>query len=641
MNRLWQRIKRAFGGKVETRGAWAGAQMSRLNDFAFSTIQSANQEIRYEGATLRGRARDLARNNPNAKRFLKMLEQNVVGHRGIRLECQVMLKTGKNAGQPDEPTNDLIEAAWKDWGRPGQCEVTRKHSWVSFQQQVIRTVARDGEAFVRIVESYPNDYGFALQLLDADQIDATYTTKGGEREPRIEQGVEIDRWGAAVAYHVWTSHPGDPNRQRQRERIPAAQILHLYVEDRAGQSRGVTWFAPVLVALRHIDGLVEAAVVNARAGAAKMGFIVSGEDAPAPNPDLPADQQWQPMEATPGVIDRLAHGESFQGWDPKYPDGEFGPFTLALLRWVSGGLNVSYMGLTGDLTSANYSSARVGLLDERDGWRSLQTWFSEHLHDVVYRRWLRIASLTPRLRLPNYDLTKYEAVCWRARGWDWVDPKNDLEAAGMAIDRGITSLTEIVAERGGELGDVLRTKKAETDLADELGVELLTGIVPPPTTLEPAPDPAPKDETAAQDRQAVLALGRSIDGAVKWQAQREAPTPIINVHPPAITVESPVVNIAPAEVRIENHPPAITVEAADIRVEAPVTNLELTVPEIRIPDVIVPEIRVPDVIVPEIRIPDVIVHNPRPSRRRHTTFEKDARGVITGSITTDLPETEG
>jgi capsid protein len=153
MATVWQRLKRVFRlGKSQTRQAWAGAVVNRLNDFVFSTIQSANQELRYELTLLRGRARELSRNNPSARRFLNLLSQNVVGHCGIRLECQTMLKTGPNAGTADEDTNDAIEAAWKDWGRPGTCEVTRRLSWTALQALVVQTVARDGEAFVRIVD---------------------------------------------------------------------------------------------------------------------------------------------------------------------------------------------------------------------------------------------------------------------------------------------------------------------------------------------------------------------------------------------------------------------------------------------------------------------------------------------------------
>lgn len=544
---LWQRLRRAFGfAPGATRSAWAGAVDSRLNDFVFSSIQSAKQETRYELTKLRARARDLARNNPNARRFLRLLEQNVVGHKGIRLECQMMLLTGPNAGQPDERANDLVESAWRDWGRVGNCDVTRSHSWVSLQKIAMRTAARDGEAFVRLVDGFRNDYGFALQLIDADHVDESFMGQAPTGN-RIEQGVEFDRWGAPVAYYVWTTHPADvTNRDRQRERIPASEMIHLYLTEREGQARGVTWFAPVTVAMRHLDGYAEAELVAARTSAAKMGFITRTEDAAAPDPDLPAGQAGQTMDATPGVIDRLGVGESFVGWNPDHPAGNFEPFVLAQQRLMAMGLNVSHMSLTGDLRQANYSSARVGLLDERDGWRDLQTWLAEHLHDRVYRRWLRMASLSPRLKLPTYDLAKYEAVCWRPRGWDWVDPKNDIEAAGLAVDRGFKSRTEIVAESGREIGDVLREIKTENALAETLDVPLLSGIEPEPP---PATAPVP-DEAAAEDRAAFLAVARSIDATGKWVAGREPPVPVVNVDA-RTTVEPAQVHIAPTEVRVE------------------------------------------------------------------------------------------
>jgi lambda family phage portal protein len=506
---LWQRLKRRFT-KTNTRGAFAGAVVNRINDFVFSTIQSANQELRYELVTLRGRSRELSRNNPSWRRFLKLLEQNVVGHKGIRLECQMTLKTGKNAGQPDEIENDRVEAAWKDWGRKGNCDVTRKHTWVSLQQLGIRTVGRDGEAFVRMVENFPNDYRFALQMIDADQVDSNFS----QADPRIEQGVEYDPWGAPVAFWVLESHPSEPARERKRERIPARDVIHLYVEERAGQARGVPWCASGIVTMRMLDGYSEAELIAARTAAAKMGFIKQSEEAAGPDPDaLPGSTQT--MDAQPGVIETLGIGQSFESWDPTHPAGNFEPFVLAQQRLLAMGLNVSHMSLTGDLRQANYSSARVGLLDERDGWRGLQTWLADNLHDPVYRRWLRIASLTPKLRLPTDDLTKYENVVWRPRGWDWVDPKNDLEAAGIAVDRGFKSRTEIVAESGREFGDVLREIKTENQLAETLGVELLSGIEPepvlPPASV-PAPDSPDEPTEPATNGKSRLAITRYTNG---------------------------------------------------------------------------------------------------------------------------------
>jgi capsid protein len=48
---------------------------------------------------------------------------------------------------------------------------------------------------------------------------------------------------------------GDFNgKKRERQRIPADEIIHKFVRYRANQVRGVTWFAPVLLNLKNLDG---------------------------------------------------------------------------------------------------------------------------------------------------------------------------------------------------------------------------------------------------------------------------------------------------------------------------------------------------------------------------------------------------
>lgn len=64
--------------------------------------------------------------------------------------------------------------------------------------------------------------------------------------------------------------------------MPADQIIHLYVSERANQTRGVTWFHPVMTGIKMLDGYTEAELVAARAAGAKMDFFQSSEGASAP-----------------------------------------------------------------------------------------------------------------------------------------------------------------------------------------------------------------------------------------------------------------------------------------------------------------------------------------------------------------------
>ena len=50
-------------------------------------------------------------------------------------------------------------------------------------------------------------------------------------------------------------------------RVPAADCLHLFKPLAAGQLRGITWLAPVLLRLHELDQFEDAALVKAKVAA--------------------------------------------------------------------------------------------------------------------------------------------------------------------------------------------------------------------------------------------------------------------------------------------------------------------------------------------------------------------------------------
>lgn len=464
--------------------SYSGAYHSRLTeDWILASLRSADEDLKGGFATLRARARDLARNDPYAKRFLGMVAENVVGHRGIRLQAQVK----RPNGAPDTVINGRIEAAWRRWGKPETASVDGRLSWVDIQALAIQGVIRDGEALVRGVPQPDNPFGFALQLLDPDQLDHEFNRPAGNGQAEIRMGVEIDAWGRPVAYWLWNGHPSDANRQnRVRERVPAEQIRHLYLTERPGQTRGVTAFAPVLMGMRMRGGYQEAELVAARTAAAKMGFFLQSPDA-VPDPYQSSDGDVLPMEAEPGRIDTLPPGVTFQAWDPQHPNTSFRDFNKAILQSIATGLGVSYNALANDLEGVNYSSIRAGLLAERDVWRRLQQWLAEQLHDWVYPQWLRWALTTGALELPSRNTSRWLDVVWMPRGWAWVDPLKDIQASAFAVGMRVDSLTRIAAEQGRDVEEVFAEIRRELDLMEAYGIR-------------PKDDPTPQETITSEEK---------------------------------------------------------------------------------------------------------------------------------------------
>lgn len=483
------RALKFFGySKRSNATVYTGAQGTRLTLDWIATILSADQEIRGNLRLLRARGRELSRNNPIAKNFLNLLTANVVGHKGIGYRPQVRNNDGGLAG----PINKKIAAAWEAWGKKGVCTVDGKLSWRALQDLALKNVATDGEVFIRKIRGYRgNKFRFAVQLIDADQCDHLYNVPPSKDGNEIRLGIEVDKWGRPLAYYINPGHPSDMGGSLLRERIPADDIIHLYDVERVSQTRGVTWFHAVMMQLRMLEGYIEAELVAARTGAAKMGWLehTDPEGYEEPNPD-----KKYTFDASPGTIETLPPGMKFTAWNPDHPSNAFPNFVVTIMRQISTGLGVSYNALASDLVGVNYSSMRSGLLIERDQWKKNQSWIIESLCEPVMEDFLGFALLSGALQLDSRDPEKFKAGKWEPRGWQWVDPLKDVQAAVLAIGARLKSRDSIVSETGEDIEEVFEQISNEETMAEELDLDLTL-----PSATKPTGAPADQSEEDGKD----------------------------------------------------------------------------------------------------------------------------------------------
>ena len=456
---------------------FSAASSSRLTADWIIAPLSADSAMRGRLPALRSRSRDLERNNEWARGFLRTLENNVIGENGIGLQMRVR---DPGAESFDEIANDKIETAWWQWGRMGSCTICKRHSWRDVQRIVVRSIARDGEVILRKIRTRT---GLLLQIIEADLLDdtANFIASNGND---VRFGVEINGDRAVVAYHLHGRHPGDTEFTAQRNdrvRIPADEVIHLFLSERPDQTRGLPWLCASMQRLKMLDGYAEAELVAARTGAAKMGFFTK-KTPEGWTGDIDGDGNLS-MDASPGTIEELPAGVEFKEWSTDHPNSGYGDFVKSALRGIATSLGISYNTLASDLEGVNYSSIRAGLIEEREVWKAIQRFLIEHFCEDVFTEWLTLELLSGRLGLPYEKMWKFNVPEFQGRRWAWVDPKKDMEAAILGIRSGQTSLRRVIAEAGGDIYDVLRSQKADNDLAASLGVTL--------PELTDAPKPAP------------------------------------------------------------------------------------------------------------------------------------------------------
>ena len=455
------------------RRAFSAAALNRLtNDWA-TQPQTADAELLPELKTLRARSRNLANNNDYARRFISMAKTNVIGGKGIILQN----KAKKANGEYDSGANQKIEEAWGEWGKMGSCTSCGCLTWVGVQQMVFEAVARDGECLIIKVADRTNPYGFTLQIIESDHLDEDLNRARSERANEIRGGIELNRQGRPIAYHLFEDHPGGSPQvytKRAYRRLPASAVIHVFRKERASQTRGVPWLATPGLRLKMLDGYEEAELVAARTAAAKMGFFTSQDGESYVGDDLEDD--YTPItEAEPGTFEQLPQGMDFKTFDPEHPVSAFADFEKAILRGVASGLNVSYVSLANDLEGVSYSSIRQGELADRDNWRLLQQWFIDQFIMPVYDSWVQYALMSGKIAISADRFNRLNVPTWQARGWQWVDPAKEIKASAEAVNNRLKTRTAIAGEQGEDIEDIFETLAKEQKLADKYGLILPTG----------------------------------------------------------------------------------------------------------------------------------------------------------------------
>lgn len=455
---------------LKARRFEAGASHRTLNEWISTSYAMFDEEIRQDLTTLRSRSRDASINDVYARRYFKALCTNVVGSDGVQYRMRV-----KNSNMSyDKAANRIFDEAFTDWSKNATVDGL---SLKQAENLYVETTARDGECLVQLLRGKEyGKFGFQLRFIEADYLDHQYNAMLSNGNI-VRAGVEYDRVGRIIAYHIWEYHPKDTEmygiQNNKRLRVVKEDIIHGYSKERSSQGRGFPWLASSLLNLTHLKEYQKSELVAARVASAKMGFFTR----PAGEEDILGDEIDEEngaliQEAEPGSFDILPEGYRLETFDPNNPNGNFPNFVKVILRGIAASLGVSYHTLANDLESTSYSSLRQGALEERETWKQHQKWLIESFLQPVFENWLKMALLTPssNIRLPMAQYDKYNAIEWLPRTWAWIDPAKEANAIKTQLDNNLKSRTEIIRSMGRDFEDVAQEIASENELLKELGI---------------------------------------------------------------------------------------------------------------------------------------------------------------------------
>ncbi|WP_282129683.1 phage portal protein [Roseobacter litoralis] len=424
-----------------------------FNVFDTTTRDQTRREIR----GLVSHSRHAAHNFDYQRSYEMLFRRHVIGPNGIRLQMDVRDPNGRK----DTIANRLIESGWQRWGKMGTPSICGRLSWWGIECQMATAIAREGGAFMRFHRGFNRGaFGMQVEPIPFDLLDLDLTKRLDDFS-YIESGIEFNEDGRVLAFHLWTAPATEGHRpiKRRRIRVPASEMIYVIIPEEVGQALGVPRSATALRLMNMSEKYQESAMAAAHYGAAQMVFFkqdASTDQISKPaKPDMPID------EIEGGTMGMLPPGVTPEWSNPAYPEAAIEPFMRHMGTNQAAGLGVAYETLSGDLSRANFSSLRAGKGEERDEWRMLQRAVFEGLHDMVFSNFLPMAIISGQIRLPIEKLDKFLSPIWRPRGWQSVNPKDDATANANDLASGNKSLTEIVADRGRSVEDVLDERAAE------------------------------------------------------------------------------------------------------------------------------------------------------------------------------------
>lgn len=621
-------------------GGYNGASYGRPGLAGWSPRASdAVADTNYDLPQLRARTRDLARNAPLAAGAISTQVTNVVGT-GLSLQPT---PDAELLGIEDEAAQAWADATLREfklWAESTDCDVTRTQNFYGLQALAFRSALESGDvlSLLPTVQRPGRPYRLALQLIEADRV----CNPGFVQDTtEISAGIELDQWGAPVAYHVCRQHPGSLLRRSdfKWDRVTAygnssgrRNVIHLFDRRRPGQIRGVPVLAPVIEPLkqlqRYTDAELQAAVISGMfAVFVKMDPEAFQDmfDQDGKNAYLNSAMGWDgTLNGSTldggGKAINLLPGEEVDSANPGRPNALFDPFVQAIIRQIGVALEMPFEVLIKHFT-ASYSAARAALLDAWRFFRGRRDWLASSFCQPIYEAWLEEAVALGRVSAPGFfaDAAIRRAWCasvWVGDGPGSIDPQKEVTAAGERIALGIsTRAAESILHDGVDwrVKHKQLVEEEERRREDGLSVPLVASA---PQVVE---DEDAKNEPE-EDKAATALVG--IAGALAALAARE-PAPI---------------NVSSAPITVNNHLPetAVTVEAVMPQVEAPAVHFEAIMPSAAAPTVVNHIAVEPTPVTLEATVEahaapaQVIVQHPISARQ---TVERDTDNEIVASVT--------
>ncbi|MCU7839763.1 MAG: phage portal protein [Candidatus Thiodiazotropha sp. (ex Troendleina suluensis)] len=467
-------------------------------------LRSADADLLPDMRTMVSRALDQSRNYPMVSGANQIHLDNIIGS-GLRLSAKPDYRwLGLDAEWAAEWSRD-VELFFRNYVEDPDCwiDASRRLTFGAMLGLAYRQYLTTGDILAS-TEWLPRRnaaLSTAIQMIDPARLSNPH---GLADANKLRGGVEMDRMGAPIAYHIRSAMEGDNwfygadtyswKRVSRETKWGRAKIIHIFEQERPGQSRGKSRLASVIAKgyglEKFHDVSLEASIINSMYAAvietefnfAQAAQALDATDlASAANGVLSSQQAFQKGSQAVqmgGVkIPHLYPGERFNFMPSNHPGPNFAEFEKAFNRHMAAGQNLPYEMYARDYSETNYSGARAGLQEAWKFFTSRRELIGGRFATQVYTLVLEEGIDKGHIKLPPGSPDFYQGKAaytrcrWIGPGKGQIDPLKESKADELEMDMGTLTLEEACARRGLDWQENLEQIAREQAFKEQMGIK--------------------------------------------------------------------------------------------------------------------------------------------------------------------------
>jgi lambda family phage portal protein len=443
---------------IEGIRAYEGASTNFKNSFKGLLSGEADQLAARELRFLQLRSDHAVRNNGYAKTALKRWVTNASS-------IKVIWKTKK--GKKHKLMQDLWDEFCLNPNHDGLGDyntmqgVSNSSIYLAGNSYIRKLIRRKGNS---------NKIPLKLQLIPANLHAIGYSTILPLELNQISRYGMIFQDGLPIKYlfrkgvleHKWD----DPTYNYAPIEVPANEMIHTFIRETPGQWLGIPMLASVLLALYELDELIDATISKQKAAQAIAMIVENANNTmnqlavgtPGYRQDSDTGENKLVFHSQTSNVQYVNKGESvkmFQGADIGV---SLQPLIISELRKIASVSDLMLHELTGDTSGLNFSSL-IGLaIQSRNRLEYLHNFLFIPLRErpiadafkelaVLYNK--KVADAKPYFQLPR---------------WRGMDDLKDNQADLLAVQNGMDTYENILAERGLSSEDIIADRETVKEL---------------------------------------------------------------------------------------------------------------------------------------------------------------------------------